>query len=413
MGQPFMVSLRLSRPLWLDRPGVDRVRRYAPLRHDIDADVVVIGGGITGAAVAYAFSNAGVRVALVEADRIGRGSTAASTALLMQEPDVDFGELSKRYGDTRSRRIWHLSRDATHDAVRTIRQLGIRCDLRQRDSVYYALTDASGSRLRVEHRRRERADVGGAWLDRAQLRRVTGIDGVAGIRTSGNAQLDPYRCCVGLMSAAAACGARIFERSPVRAIDTGKHDVSIRTTHGSIRADRVIVATGYATPYFERLSARFTMLQTYVVATRPLTASERRAIGLGPVMIWETGWPYHYARWTPDHRLMLGGGDRPQQSPRDRRREFRKGALSVVDYFVRLYPSLANIVFDYAWEGLFAMTPDGLPYIGPHRHHPRHLFALGYGGNGMTFGFLAAKLLLEWYRGDRSPDHELFSFSRM
>src|SRR5581483_4992517 len=119
MGQPFMVSLRLSRPLWLDRPGVDRVRRYAPLRHDIDADVVVIGGGITGAGVA-----------LGEADRIGRGSTAARTALLMQEPDVDFGELSKRYGDTRSRRIWHLSRDATHDAVRTIRQLGIRCDLR-------------------------------------------------------------------------------------------------------------------------------------------------------------------------------------------------------------------------------------------------------------------------------------------
>ena len=80
--------------------------------------------------------------------------------------------------------------------------------------------------------------------------------------------------------------------------------------------------------------------------------------------------------------------------------------------FVRLYPARADIVIDYRWEGLFATTPDGLPYIGPHRHYPRQLFALGYGGNGMTFGFLAARLLLDWCRGDRSADHALFAFSR-
>lgn len=407
-----MVTLRLSRSFWLDRPGTDRARRFAPLRHDVDADIAIIGGGITGAAVAWEFANAGARVALVDAQRVGRGSTAASTALLMQEPDIDFGELSKRYGDTRSRRLWHLSRDAARDAVRTIRQLGIRCDLQQCDSVYYAITEASASHLRIEHQRRTKAAVGGTWLDRARLRAGTGIDGVAGIRTRGNAQVDPYRCCIGLLAAAETQGAMIFERSAVRAIDAGRQHATVRTTHGSIRADRVIVATGYATPYFEPLRARFKMFQTYVAVTRALTAAERRAVGVGPVMLWETGWPYHYARWTRDHRLMLGGGDRPQQSERKRRREFKKGALAVVDYFATLWPSLEDVAFDYAWEGLFAMTPDGLPYIGPHRRYPRHLFALGYGGNGMTFAFLAAKLLLDWYRGDRSRDHELFAFNR-
>lgn len=67
---------------------------------------------------------------------------------------------------------------------------------------------------------------------------------------------------------------------------------------------------------------------------------------------------------------------------------------------------------DYAWEGLFAMTPDGLPYIGPHARYPRHLFALGYGGNGMTFGFLAARMLLEQWQRIDSPDHALFAFNR-
>lgn len=62
---------------------------------------------------------------------------------------------------------------------------------------------------------------------------------------------------------------------------------------------------------------------------------------------------------------------------------------------------------------LFAMTPDSLPYIGPQRRCPGHLFALGYGGNGMTFGFIAAAILLEQWRGIRSPDHRLFHFGRM
>ena len=64
------------------------------------------------------------------------------------------------------------------------------------------------------------------------------------------------------------------------------------------------------------------------------------------------------------------------------------------------------------WEGLFALTPDSLPYIGPHQRYPGHLFALGYGGNGMTFGFLAGRILLEHWRGIRSPDHALFRFGR-
>ena len=67
---------------------------------------------------------------------------------------------------------------------------------------------------------------------------------------------------------------------------------------------------------------------------------------------------------------------------------------------------------DYAWEGLFATTPDGLPYIGPHRRYPRHLFALGYGGNGMTFGYLAAEILGRWVHGKETEDDRFFGFGR-
>ncbi len=142
------------------------------------------------------------------------------------------------------------------------------------------------------------------------------------------------------------------------------------------------------------------MMNTYVIATPPLPLRTRREMGLGRVMLWDTERPYHYARWTPDQRLVFGGQDRPKL-PRaaradalDRRAELLSADLG------EIYPALTGVTPDYAWEGLFATTPDGLPYIGAHRRYPRQLFALGYGGNGMTFGYLAAEVLVRAVRGD-------------
>jgi glycine/D-amino acid oxidase-like deaminating enzyme len=123
-----------------------------------------------------------------------------------------------------------------------------------------------------------------------------------------------------------------------------------------------------------------------------------------------TSRPYYYARWTSDRRLLTGGGDRPYVEGRHRVRAFRERVGAVRRHFERLWPSLARIRCEYAWEGVFATTRDGLPYIGTHAGYPRHLFALGYGGNGMTFGFLAAELLLGQYAGRAASDLRLFAF---
>ena len=411
MMEAHVPRLRVNTPLWLGRDRLGAVR-FPTFTGELDVDVAVIGGGITGAAVAWRFADAGVRVAVVEAARVGRGSTAASTALLMQEPDEDLAELVRRYGRRRAHRIWQLSLDATKDFIATLTRLRISCDLERRDSIYYAPGAAASRALRAEHRHRVAAGVDARWVEGPALRRVAGFDAAGAIRTRGNAQADPFKACVGLMRAAAAAGARVYERSPVQEIRPSSGDVVLTTPRGSIRAARVVIATGYATPYFKPLHARFHMLNTYVVATRPLSAAERRNVGLGAVMLWDTGRPYHYARWTADHRLMLGGADRPAVPERLRLAALEEGTRAVYADFTRLYPALKDIEIDCRWEGLFATTPDGLPYIGTHRRYPRQLFALGYGGNGMTFGFLASRLLLDWYRGDRSPDHALFGFAR-
>jgi glycine/D-amino acid oxidase-like deaminating enzyme len=376
------------------------------------ADVVVVGGGITGAGIAHAFADAGVKVALLESNLVAHGSTAASTALLMQETDEDFRGLEKRYGRSRAERLWELGRMGVRDVIATLRQLRIDCDLTERDAVYFTKGER-GDDLFEEYQRRCAAGLAATWLDEAALFADTGIAGQGAIRTHGSAQLDPYRACMGLLHAATRKGAGIFERSAVERIDTSRDGVVIHTRGGRLSAQRAIVATGYATPVFAPLAGRFRMMHTYVLATRPLRAHERRAVGLGELLLWDTRRPYHYARWTKDRRLLLGGSDRPLLPPSRRQRAFASSRRRLREYYETLLPALQGIDIEYAWEGLFARTPDGLPYIGTHRRYPRHLFALGYGGNGMTFGFVAARLLLDAFlNGGNQDDLRLFRFGR-
>jgi glycine/D-amino acid oxidase-like deaminating enzyme len=397
--------------VWLEHAG-RAARRYPILSDRVDADVAVVGGGMTGALVAHAFASAGIATVLVEGALVGRGSTAASSALLLQEPDLELTELARRYGLRTSRRIWQLSRDSVRGLIALLKRLRIDCDLDVRDAVYYAIDRGDAARLRSECAFRVRAGFDADWLDPFAVRRLTGITAAGAIRTRGSARFDPYRACLGVMRAAAAAGARVFERSPVRRIAAERDRVRIHTRRGAITADRVVIATGYATPEFRPLAARFRMYRTYVLATEPLSTSQQRRLGLADVLMWDAKRPYHYARWTTDQRLLLGGGDRLVRARRRSRPQFAAARRELRAYFETQFPELARVEMPSAWEGLFAMTPDSLPYIGPHRRYPRHWFALGYGGNGMTFGFLSARLLLERWQGASSRDQALFEFGR-
>ena len=387
--------------------------RYRPLSGTHETSVAIVGGGMTGALVAQAFAAAGVSVTIVEAGLVARGSTVASSALLLHEPDLELSQLETRYGPGASRRIWRLSQESVGQLVGLLTRLRIRCELVKRDSVYFAIDEGAVQRLKHEYRVRRQAGFEAEWLSTGDLRRLTGISGRGAIRTRGSAQFDPYHACRGVLGSAVAAGAVIFERSPVRRIDIRRNCVRLLTKRGSIEAKQVVIATGYATRHFRPLAGRFRMYRTYVLATERIGAAERDELGLSDVMLWDTDRPYHYARWTPDRRLLLGGGDRLVRPGQQHRRQFEQASRGLRAYFEARLPALASIKTDVAWDGLFAMTPDGLPYIGPHRRYPRHWFALGYGGNGMTFGFLAARLLLERWQGGQSQDHALFEFGRM
>jgi glycine/D-amino acid oxidase-like deaminating enzyme len=405
-----MAKLRLGTSYWLDC--VEYAPRVRPaLRHNLEADVAIVGGGVTGCAVAYCLAQSRARVVLLEANRIGRGSTAASTALLMQEPDVDFTDLAARYGEASARTIWSAGGRAVTDMQRTLRALHIDANGHELPSVCIAHDADEVAALRREQQKRRAARFPARWLTPRAISDLTGIRAGGAILTLGNGQVDPCKTSLGLAAAAETHAARIFERSPVSRMRHDGRGVTIHVGKSRVAASWGVVATGYATPEFKPIAARFRMMNTYVIATPPLPATARRSLGLGDVMLWDRARPYHYLRWTPDNRLLFGGADRPHE-PGSRRSVLRTKAQELVRDLCGLYPALAGVDAAYAWEGLFAATPDGLPYIGTHRRYPRHLFALGYGGNGMTFGFMAARMLARAVDGISRPEDRLFSFGR-
>lgn len=399
---------------WLDQFPSSRRPSYPRHRGHLDIDVVIVGGGLTGCMTAYAFAAAGVRVALLEAGRIGLGASVTSTALVMQEPDVDFLEIERLYGLRAARRAWQMMRRAALDLAATIRRLDLKCRLEEQDSIYFTTAADAVRRLRRECDARRAGGLDASWLNARQLRQATAIDGAqAGILVHGNAQVDPYRACVGFAAAAAERGAAIFEQSPLRRAHGGRKKVEIRTDRGTLRADRIVIATGGATPAYRPLARHLKRFDTYVVLTPPLPAAVRSELGRRGAMLWDTDAPYHYLRWTSDDRVMFGGGDQPHVAARRGPSILVQRTGQLMYELSTLYPAISGVQPEYAWAGEYAASPDGLPLIGPHRNYGRHLFALGHAGNGLASAYLASRILLRAHLDEAAKGDDVFGFMRL
>jgi glycine/D-amino acid oxidase-like deaminating enzyme len=128
-------------------------------------------------------------------------------------------------------------------------------------------------------------------------------------------------------------------------------------------------------------------------------------------MMWETARPYYYLRTTVDGRAMIGGGDESFLDPRARAALLGFKTRLLERKFRQFFPQI-EFETAYAWAGTFGETPDGLPYIGRHAAFPHAYFALGYGGNGVTFSLIAANLIRDLWLGRKNPDAEIYRFDR-
>jgi glycine/D-amino acid oxidase-like deaminating enzyme len=400
-------------PYWSDRFPKSRRPSHPRLRGNPTADVVVIGGGLTGCACAWSFAAAGIDVVLLESETIGGGSTAGSPGLIREEFDTSFAEASAAYGVRAARLMWRAMRRASLDFAAALKRLSIRCDLAAEDLLLVSGRDPAAVRaLRREYQARRDAGFEHSWLTPAALSREAAIEAGGAIRTRG-ASIDPYRACVGLAAAAHSRGARLFEQSAAQKIRFTRKDVTVATGAATITARAAIVATAAPLPDLRALRRHLRPEQAYAVVTEPLPAAMRRAVGRRAAALEDRHAPPHQLRWLRDDRILFTGADQPDVAARLRGKVLVQRTGQLMYELSLLYPDLSGIQPEWQWNFGRHATADGLPFIGPHRNFPHHLFALGEGRHGAATAWLAARILLRHYQGAPAKGDDLFSFARI
>jgi glycine/D-amino acid oxidase-like deaminating enzyme len=401
------MDLLSSRPFWPIRDGLPA--SFPPLEENSGCDVLVVGGGLSGAINAWMLTQAGLDVVLVDRREAAHGSTAGNTGLMLYELDVPLHRLMRRIGRTRAERAYLRCRAAIDVAENLVRAARVECDFARKPSLYVAATARHVATLRREFEVRRAAGLEVEWWPRRRIAAESSLPHAAAILSHGAAQLDAYRFTYGVLTAAQRAGARIHDRTAVTRTMFRRHGVEVRTSRGKrVRARQLVVATGYEGGNF--LPENIGHLQsTFALASEPI--AEFTGWPADRCMIWDTGDPYLYLRLTADARAIIGGGDEPFRDPEKRDRLLGKKVAMLKRQFRRFFPRIPLEVTT-AWAGTFGASSDGLPFVGQHPKVPHTWFALGFGGNGTTFSIIAAEIIRDAILGQRDPDAALFGLDR-
>ncbi|QYM78597.1 FAD-binding oxidoreductase [Horticoccus luteus] len=402
------MNLLSPHPFWPWQDGLPA--NFPALERNITCDVAVLGAGVTGALVAWHLADAGFDVVVLDAHEAAHGSTAGTTSLLQYEIDEPLHRLAHTFGAPFATRCYRRCDAALDGIARLVRTLKLSCDFERKSSLLLASTAAHVPRLRREFEARHAAGFDVEWWSRSILARRSTLPQPAALLSARAAQMDAYRFTYGLLQAAQQRGARIFDRTPVQRPRVHRRGADLRTAAGvRVRAREVVVATGYAADAW--LPERATALHsTYALASEPLT--QFAGWPADRCLIWETRRPYCYLRTAPDGRVIMGGYDEPFRDPAARDRLLPAKTAALRRRFAQLFPALPPLTVATSWAGTFGETPHGLPLIGRHPDRPRLWFAIGYGGNGITFSLIAAEIIRAAMLGDPDPDAPLFGFDR-
>ncbi len=398
-------GLEQARPIsyWIDAS--NNPARQPRLEGDVEADLLIIGGGYTGlwTAILAKEEDPESRVVILEADRCGHAASGRNGGFC--SPSLTHGlwnglERWPKEIDT----LVRLGLDNLREIEATINRYDIDADFAMTGKVSLARNELEAAALK------EAAIVSTAhgdpatFISRTELGAWTNSESyVAGMHSANFALVDPYKLVLGLRRVCLELGVRLFEDSTVESLNSRIPTVvTARTARGTVRASRVALATNAYRPLLRSLQLITIPVYDYAIVTEPLREDQLSSIGWdGDYGLTDSGNQFHYCRKTPDGRVLWGGydavyyyGSARDEDRTQRRETFERLALQ----FRETFPQLSNVNFTHQWGGLidsstrFCLT-SGTAAGG------RIAYAIGYTGLGVTATRFGAQVMIDLLAG--------------
>lgn len=367
---------------------------YPALDGDLNADVVIIGGGFTGLSAAAHLAKAGTDVALVEAHRFGDGASGRNGGQFGTGQRAWPEEMEDELGLARARALFDLAEEAKMSLL----------DFAEVNAIDI---DYAPGQMSVAHKRRfvddyrahadilaERYDYPHvSFMDAKETAERLGTDRYyGGVRDTGTGHIHPLKLVIGTARVAAESGARLFEMTEVTDLSSANGKVTVRTASGTITAEKCLVAVNaYGGDLEPRSAAHIMPIGSFIGATVPLGADS--PVIPGGESVDDSRFVVRYFRKSRDGRLLFGGREiYAVNEPDDVKNAIRR---QIAD----LYPALRDIEITHAWGGYVGITMPRKPYV--REVMPNVISAGGFSGHGVMLSNFTGRLYAESVAGNR------------
>lgn len=366
---------------------------YPSLDEDLSCDVLIIGGGSSGAQCAYYLADANLDVVLIEKSTIGSGSTSTNTALIQYSGEKMFTDMIHTFGEGYIERHLQLLKEAINEMETASKNVNIDCEFNRRDTLYSASCAEDVERLRKEYEFLKQHNCELSFFTKEEIEAKYPFSRLAAIYSYNDAEINPFRFTHALVDYAAQKGIRIYENTEMNGHyynkDQGKMIVS--TKNGcSIQARYVIFAAGYEGMEIKK-EKKASFVSTYTVTTNPV---EDLSEWYNRTLIWETARPYLFMRTTRDKRIIIGGLDDNTTYPEDRDSKLIHKKNKLIDEFNKMFPNI-KVQPEYYLSAFYGGTLDGIPIIGQYEEYPNCYFLFAFGDNGTVYSQMLSRIIVK------------------
>ena len=361
------------------------------LSENLNTDICIVGGGLTGISAALNLADQGYDVCIVEANKIGSGASGRNGGQLGIGMRKDQMYLENKFGFEKAEFFWNVGLDAVKNVTNLISKYNIDCALKP--GILHAGNTKKDYKYfieEIEHMKSKYSYDNYEYFDENSIKDEVNTDQYySGLLTKDSFHLNPLKLTYGLANECLNKNIKIFENSPIDKIEEKSDNVLLFSKKAVIKSKKVIVAcNGYLDNLLGSVRNFFMPINNYIIATEPLGEKLARQIIKRDCGVVDSRFMIDYYRFSEDHRLLFGG-------PETLTSKFVNNPVEFVSKrLFRVFPNLKNYKIEFSWGGTLAISVNRLPVFGTLMNNKLY-YAHAYSGHGLAMSVMGGKMIAE------------------